>query len=230
MFEDGMIRILQEPQNLSTSYSAIYTCLRTIGTIVNIDDTYHILFDRACLFFLQLVQIKKLDPTKLEIYYNIMILLAYALFDNKRYAYENTRDISNFNFLISKLTVTDSTKSLMNLIKDVLLLDIQFFGKTILDKILDSMKPLTPKKITRAHEINKHCFVANMYTTLLQLIKPDDLVAGLCEFANSDEPVSSLHAAFHHPATSAGGNRPRHKRRTPKKPRKSTTRRKRAGL
>lgn len=230
MFEDLMILILQEPRNLTASYSAIDTCLRTVQAIINIDDTYHILFDRACLFFLQLVQIKKLDPKKLEIYYYIMIIIAYALFDNKRHAYENKKDISNFNFLISQFTVTSSTKSLMNLIKDVLLLDIQFLGKTILDKMLASMMPLTSEKIKRAHEINKHCFITNMYTTLLQSIKPDDLVARLCEFANSDEPVSSLHAAFHHPATSAGGNRPRHKRRTPKKPRKSSTRRKRAGL
>jgi hypothetical protein len=118
----------------------------------------------------------------------------------------------------------------MDLIKDILLVDIQFFGKTILDKMLASMVPLTPEKITRAHEINRQCFVTNMYTTLLQSMKPDELVAALCEFANSAEPVSSLHYAFHHPATSAGGNRPRRKRRTPKKPRKSATRRKRAGV
>jgi len=159
-----------------------------------------------------------------------MILLAYALFDNKRYEIKNDRDISNFNFLISKLTVTDSPKSVMNLIKDVLLVDIQFFGKTILDKILNSMRPLTPKKITRSHEINKHCFVTNMYTTLLQSIKSDELVTELCKFANSDEPVTSLHSDLHHPATSAGGSRPRHKQRTPKRLRKSVTRRKRVGL
>jgi hypothetical protein len=159
-----------------------------------------------------------------------MILLAYALFDNKRHEVNNKSNITNFNFLISKLSVRGSTKSLMDLIKNILLVDIQFLGKTILDKMLASMMPLTPEKITRAHEINKHCFVTNTYTTLLQSIKPTELVTTLCEFANSAEPVSSLHSAFHHPATSAGGNRPRHKRRTPKKPRKSVTRRKRAGV
>jgi serine/threonine protein kinase len=230
MFEDLMILILQEPQNLATSYLAIDTCMSTIRTIINIDDTYHILFDRACLFFLQLVQIKKLDPTKLEIYYYVMILLAYALFDNKRHEVNNKSKITNFNFLISKLSVTGSTKSLMDLIKNILLVDIQFLGKMILDKMLASMVPLTPEKIKRAHEINKHCFVTNMYTTLLQSMKPDELVAALSEFANSNEPISSLNSTLHHPATSAGGSRPRLKRRTPKKPRKSVTRRKRAGV
>ena len=223
---------LLSPINLNPHYIKIDQCLTEIvNTISLINNTYHIVFDRACLFFLQLVQTNTIySSPELQKYYYIVILLAYALFDDMRYETYNKK--SYFDILLDWIKTTPKISpkiSVLPLLKNILLLDITFLETTLLDKMLESMMPLTPEKIKRVHEINKYCFFNNLYTTLLQSKTADELVTYLCEFAKSNASVESL-TPTPPPTTSSGGNRPRRKRRTPKKPRKSVTRRKRAGL
>jgi serine/threonine protein kinase len=218
--DDYMTFILKEnlPMDIANQYTIIDNTIisviaNTLPDNCNINQIYHILFDRACLYLLQISKlIKMVDPPTLTKYTMISIVFAYILFAIKR---------SNTN--LAKLYKLCNVTSTM--INEILVLDIQFLGKTLLDKMLESMRPLTPEKIARAHEINKYCFVNNLYTLGLQSMSPDVFVESLREFANSKEDVGSLNYTKFHPAVSVGG-----RRRTPKKPRKSTTRRKRAGV
>jgi serine/threonine protein kinase len=212
---------LPPPVDLPASYFEIEKGLTMINTYVD-TRTNHILFDRACLFLLQLVHTFKIDNTKVDNYHYTVILLAYALFDC-------TRNMDTFTNLLEVFTKKQNNIPILPLLKEILLLDVQFLGKTFLDNMLESMMPLTPEKIKRAHEINKYCLDKNVYTKLLQSHTPEKLVTFLGEFANLNASVESINAPPP-PVPSVGGNRPQRKQRTPKKPRRSATRRKRVGL
>jgi hypothetical protein len=82
--------------------------------------------------------------------------------------------------------------TLYKYIKEIILTDIQFYGTTFYDLLIEEV---TPK---RAHNINILCYKYCLYSDFLSKAKPSEVSEFLLEFGKGDEEITqkNMIAAF----------------------------------
>jgi len=143
-------------------------------------DSFYFVFDRAILILMATLRHlhHKITKNNIDIIGLVSVVMAAYMFDSKGIGISLEKAIS----LRSNIKHRYST--LYKYIKEIVLTDIQFYGTTFYDLLIEEVKP------KRAHDINILCYKYCLYSDFLSKAKSADVIEFLLDFGKSEKDVT----------------------------------------
>jgi len=151
-------------------------------------ESIYFVFDRAFLIFMASLRHlhHKLSKKNIQIVGLVSVVIAAFLFDSAG------RGLSLEKAISMRTNVKHRFSTLYNYIKYIVLTDIQFYGTTFYDLLVEEVE------IERANKINMLCYTYCLYSDFLSKAKPSEVSEFLLEFGKGDEEITqkNMIAAF----------------------------------